>query len=974
MSRSLSTQRVLTISFAISLTSLSCVALAGRGSETPGEFPTKRGRDKLDVEYAKDIAAHTTDPAYLTEWVDHLPVSRSVPSPKQFLGYSIGTPGTLTRPERINEYFRALDKASKRVEVFSIGRSDQGREMIVAAIASEKNLRRLDEIKAHNHELADPRRTDEARARELAEDTPPIYWLTGGLHSPETGSPEMLMELAYRLVASEQDHILEIRDEVVVLITPVLEMDGRARVVDWYYRYLTKVTDLENTPPRSPPFWGDYTYHDNNRDGLQLSQLLTRNYSSTYHEFLPVLTLDLHESVPLLYVSTGTGPYNESIDPITVTEWQWIAGYEVATATKLGLQGVWTWGFYDGWYPGYLLWVANNHNGVGRFYETFGNSNPNTFERELDDAEYSGVRINAREWYRAWPPDAKVEWSLRNNTNYMQTAALASLQLAARHGEELLFNFWQKGQNAIAAGKRERPHAFVIPRAGQRDSGALHRLLELLALHRIEVDEALADGEYRGVGGKVQVAEGDFVVRMDQPYRNLAKTLLLAQPFPKSAAQTPYDDVAWSLDLMLGVEVRAIDDPAVLQLASKPLISAPELAFAVPEGSRWIIDHRGQASLASLRWALPDASISALAVAWDGHPAGSLIVEGVDATRLERVIAPLHLQAQALAAAPEVATVEVNLPRVAMFHSWRYTQDGGWLRFSFEQLGIPYTLIDKDDIRAGKLGEQFDVIVVPSQAGQAFKDIVHGIDPKWGPLPYTKTDEFPSHGTPVESPDISGGMGFEGLAELQRFVEGGGVLIGLGSGGVLASEGGIARDVSTSRPNVSPGSHVTTKVLRPEHPLAWGYAEIDWVFRGNLPLYDVREYHWGRTVMQFGSKTWEQVERERDQAADIPVEKELAPLEPADSGESPAKPAGKDKLPLVRSGIVEKPDAIDHEPALLDVPVGAGRVVLFGWNPMHRHQNEHDFGFVTNALLFFDDFPALPTREQMRERETEANK
>jgi hypothetical protein len=952
------------------LAAASCAALASPGSDAPAEFPRTRGPDTLDVDYAREIAAHTTDPQFLTEWVDHLPASRKVPTPKQFLGYSIGTPGQLTQPERINAYFRALSQASKHVEVFSMGTSDGGRELIVAAIGSKRNLARLDQIKARNHELADPRVTDEARARAIAKDTPPIYWLTAGLHSPETGSPEMVMELAYRLAVSEQDHIREIRDNVVVLISPVLEMDGRARVVDWFYRHLTKVTDLDDSPPRSPPFWGDYTFHDNNRDGLQQTQRLTRSYTETFHEYLPVLTLDLHESVPLLYVSTGTGPYNEAIDPITVTQWQWIAGYEVATATKLGLQGVWSWGFYDGWYPGYILWVSNNHNATGRFYETFGNSNPNTFERDLDQAEFSGSRVNAREWYRAWPPDKKVQWSLRNNTNYMQTAALASLQLAARHGEELLFDYWTKGKNGIAAGQRERPHAFVIPREGQRDDAALHRLLELLALHRIEVDEAATAPLLRGVDGPVQLAAGDFVVRMDQPYRNFAKTLLLAQSFPKTAKQTPYDDVAWSLDLMLGVEVKAIDDPEVLALDRRPLTSVPALEHEVPAGARWIVDHRGQAALASLRWALPKADVRALTQAWNEHPAGSLVISGITKEQLQAAIGPLHLGAQSLDAEPEVPTVAVELPRVAVFHCWNYTQDSGWLRFTFEQLGIPFTLIDKDELRAGNLEDRFDVIVVPSLASLDFKDMVHEIDTRWSPLAYTQTPEFPSHGSIDSSPDITGGMGFVGMGNLQAFVEQGGVLVGLGSGGVLAAEGGITRDVEARRPGGTPGSHVTTKVLRPEHPLAWGYAAIDWVFRGNLPVYAVEKHDCGHTIMQFGSKTWADVEREADQKADVAVEgKPLkAPTEGAE-GEPEAKATKAEKPPLARSGVVERPEGIEHQPALLDVPVGKGRVVLFSWNPMHRHQNEHDFAFVTNALLFFNDFPAVPSEDEMRGRE-----
>lgn len=1006
MSRSLPLATSLVAAFGlacITAGSLSCssLAVAGEGSVEP-ELPTRRGKDKLDVDYARDIHANTTDPTYLSEWVDHLPVSRRVSSPKQALGYSIGTPGELTQPETINAYFRTLADESPRVQVFSMGRSHGGREMIVAAIGSKKNLAKLDEIKAANRELADPRVTDEARARALAKDTPPIYWMTAGLHSPETGPPEMVMELAYRLAVSEQDHIKEIRDNVVVLITPVLEMDGRARMVDWYYRHLTGVTERRDSPPHMAPYWGDYTAHDNNRDGLQQSQPLTRNYTDTFHEFLPVLTLDLHESVPLLYVSTGTGPYNETIDPITVTEWQWIASYEVSTATKLGLQGVWTWGFYTGWYPGYILWVSNNHNATGRFYETFGNSSPKTFERELDDYSYAGARINSRQWYRAWPPDQTLTWSLRNNTNYMQTAVLSSLQLAARHGEELLFNFWQKGSNSLEAGKTERPHAFVIPAHADAasEAGATRRLLELLLLHRIELHQVQGLGEagqtFRAAKGgePVTVHDGDYLVRMDQPYRNYAKTLLQAQPFPASAKTTPYDDVAWSLDLMLDVEVLAIDDPAVLALdgagEGSQLSPVADLdavddhlgaQTATPSGpgTRWLIEHRGQASLATLRWALPKAAkVRALSEAWQGHPAGSLIVEGLAGEELARHTAPLLLDALALEgeAPGEAATVEVNRPRVALFHTWRYTQDSGWARYTLEQLGVEFTLIDKDDLRAGGLADRFDLILVPSQGGMRFADIVHGVDTKWGPLAYTTTPEFPSHGVVDSSPDITGGMGFAGLGELEAFVRSGGTLVCLGSAGVLAADGGLAPGVRSLDPGGTPGSHLTTKRLRPDHPLAWGYEAVDWVFRGNLPVYAVRDWDWGRTVVQFGTKTHVDAQREADRKADIPAEPEAlaelegdAPAQPeaAEPTEPPSPSTGSAKAPLARSGIVTKPKAIERRAALLDVPVGDGRVLLFAWNPLHRHQNEHDFAYVTNALLFFDDMPdRAPSRDQMR--------
>lgn len=968
--------RLRALTLALLCGATSCAALAGPRAD-------RRGRDTLDVAYGEAIAAATTEPRYLTAWVDHLPTSRAVPSPLQFLGYPIGAPDHLTAPETINEYFRELARRSPRVEVFSMGRSHGGREMLVAVIGSKRHLRALASIKARNHELADPRATDEARAAAIAQGTPPMFWMTAGLHSPETGPPEMVMELAYRLAVSEQDHIREIRDNVVVMITPVLEMDGRARMVDWWKRHLQGVTELEDAPPRMAPYWGDYTAHDNNRDGLQATQPLTRNYIETFHEYLPVVTLDLHESVPLLYVSTGTGPYNSAIDPITVAQWQLFASHDLAQASALGLQGVWTWGFYTGWYPGYLLWVSTNHHGVGRFYETFGNSHPGTFERDLSRAEFADQRLNSRQWYRPWPPDKKVTWSLRNNTNYMQTAVLASLQLTARHGDQLLLDFWRKHRNAVARGREGTPRAFWIP-AAQRDRGALHELLALLSRHRVEVHELTEARALEEPGGAaIEVAAGDLLVRMDQPYSNLARTLLLAQAFPKSAQHTPYDDVAWSLDYMLGVELRALASPAALELPVRPLPGVPALPGEVAQGSSWVIDHRGQAALASLVWGLPaGARVQALRERWEQHPPGSLVISGIDRDALADVAGPLHLDAAALSGRPPArALLEVNRPRVALFHTWRYTQDSGWARYTLERLGVPYTLIDKDDLRAGGLGERFDVILVPSQGGMSLRDIVHGIDTRWGPLEYTKTDAYPSHGVIDSSPDITGGMGYEGLGALERFVTGGGVLLGLGSGGALASEGGLARPVSTSRPGGSPGSHVTTKVLRPEHPLAWGYPELDWVFRGNLPVYDLREYDRGHVIAQFGDKTFDELERERDREGDValagpdagdvaPAKQDVAPAEqdaaPAEQGGS--APAGE-RPPFVRSGHVEKPKALQRKPAAIDVPVGRGRVILYSWNPLHRHQNQHDFAWVTNALLFFDDMPCTPTREAMRARE-----
>ncbi len=939
---------------------LSAIVIA---SAAVGEIEARRGPDVVDVESTRVIRESTTDPAFLTVWVDYVPESDTVPSPRDFLGYTVGTPGRLTPAGRINDYFRRLAETSDRVLVSSMGRSHGGREMIIAVIADAEVLARLDEIKSANHSLADPRSTDRLEATRLAAAFPVTYWLTAGLHSPETGPPEMVMELAYRLAVSEQDYIREIRENVVTLISPVLEMDGRARVVDWYNRFLTDVTDIEDSPPSMAPYWGTYTAHDNNRDGLQLSQPLTRNYVETYHEYLPTVSLDLHESVPLLYTSMGTGPYNDTIDPITITEWLWLSSSDVSQATRLGLRGVWTWGFYTGWYPGYLLWVTNNHNAVGRFYETFGNSNPGTFTRDLKHSTYADQRINSRQWYRPWPPEKEIEWSLRNNTNYMQTGVLAALQLAARNGDTLMMNHWQKAYNSLNRGRTEAPYAFIVP-SKQRDRGNLDHLLWLLKHHRIEVHEATYTA---ALSENVTLQEGDYVVRMDQPYRNFAKTLLMKQDFPKSAELSPYDDIAWSLDYMLGVDIQPVNEQAVLDVDMKPLWELPIHAGTVDGDGPWIVDHRAQTALAGLRWALGDnADVRALADAWDGHPAGSMIVAGIARDRAGELAETFHIDFTALPGSPEVATVAVDLPRVALFHTWRYTQDSGWARYTLEEQSIPYTLIDKDDLRLGGLGARFEVIVVPDQGWLRFKHMVHGIDGKWGPMPYTKTADFPSHGVVDSSPDITGGMGFEGLANLQAFVEDGGLLITIAGASRLVADGGITREVRSIPAGGTPGSHVTTKVLRPEHPVTWGYDETCWVFHGNDPGFEVPERRQGMVVMQYGTKTMAEAEREADRKADIQTDM------PATDDESGNKDTtGQSKPPpLCLSGRVKDPSALERKPAILDVPVGKGRVLVYTWNPWHRYQNLHDFPFVTNALLFHNDFPPTPTEQEMRRRES----
>ncbi len=187
---------------------------------------------KNDDEYTKRILDSTPDKRILTELVDHMPLSATVPSPLKFLGYVPGENSKLTYNKDIDAYLDALDKASDRVTMWEIGKSEEGRPMVAVAISDEATIKNLDKYKQITAQLSDPRKLTDAQAKALIQTGKPIYWASGSIHSSEAGSPEMLMELAYRLAVEETPFIQQIRNNSIVVITPVSEVDGHDRYVD----------------------------------------------------------------------------------------------------------------------------------------------------------------------------------------------------------------------------------------------------------------------------------------------------------------------------------------------------------------------------------------------------------------------------------------------------------------------------------------------------------------------------------------------------------------------------------------------------------------------------------------------------------------------------------------------------------------------------------------------------------------------
>lgn len=927
---------------------------------------------QTDTAYTRQIRDFTTDTLFLPASVATMPHDTGVPSPLDHFGTIIGAPGVMHHTSEIYAYLDTLASASPRVRVEKLGTTEEGRDIRLVIIADEATMGRLDQYRAALARLGDPRQVPASRVAEVIGTAKPIYYLNGGLHSPEMGSPEMLMELAYRLAVSDAPAIRHIRDNVIVLINPVSEPDGRDKQVDWYYRYTKGRPKWDDGFPRSVMYWGRYVVHDNNRDGLQISQAVTRALFKAYYDWHPLVMHDLHESIPLLYISTGTGPYNYTNDPIMQSEWQLLANNDITRLNAQGVPGVWTWAFFDGWWPGYAVWVANNHNSIGRFFETFGNAGADTYTRDLSNSRFAGDPVTSRQWYRAWPPTKKVRWSARDNVNYMEAGVLASLTFAADNGPELLHDYWQKGLNSLTRGLEKTPHAFLIPGfARQRDPRRTAYLVNQLRRQAIEVQE-------RTVGDSA----GDFVVLLNQPYRDLAVNLLTTQNYPASAKYPPYDDIAWTLQYLYGVDVKPIDDPAVFQWPGLTPVRDTVAFQGRVEGTGgdgYFIAYKGQDEvLPALYWLKQKASRAkpwvleeTLTSASDTLLPGSVYLQGVSTTVANDLATRFSLVLRADSAPPDSSPHHLlDLPRVAIYHTWYSTQDEGWARYTFEQTGVPYTSISKDDLRKGDLRKRFDVILVPNVGGSV-ETLIHGVDSKWGPLPYTKTKEFPSHGTPDSTDDITGGPGFEGMAHLEEFVRAGGTIVTLANATRMVAETGIARPLSPRSTGglFHPGSVVRARRRSATSPILYGYPETFQLFRGNAALYQVADRDSTLVILQYGTKL---KEKEPDgPIMGIPATETPAPTDTAASSDSTRNasagrsarastraeffgggPTGEG--PYVLSGLVRNENQIVGQGAIFDVPVGQGHVVAFTFDPLHRFLNHHEFPLVWNTLLNWD--------------------
>jgi hypothetical protein len=999
-------RRASTRLFAVCLLALAVVVTRAQQPATD----TRDWNQPQDEAFAKLYKEWTGDVKYGSPLVDHLPVVKGVPTPMEVIGHHVGAPRTLTYYSDILKYYRALAAATPRVKVEAVGRSDEGRDLVVVWVTSEQNMKGLQANRDRLARIADPRGVSDVQVRELIAATKPNYHVIGGLHSGETGASEMLMELVYRLATETSPIVSRIRDNVYVSVTPVADPDGRDRYVDWFYRGLETAAGTETSPARTGqgaderggnaaqaggqrggagatmavPYWGKYVFHDNNRDinlSLTISQSLT-NWFFTAH---PPVMHDLHESMSLMYTYSGGPPQNPNLDPLLFAELPWFSNWELSQMTKWGMPGVYTHAFMDAWSPGYYASVAYNHNAVMRMYETQSGRDPVAAggpgargdaapagQRAEMPAEgprggaspegqrgaAQGQRAGApegqrgatpegqrggtpeatrggpggtapvptgrggtqdREWYRGLPvpPNAAAAFSRRANTNYMQTGVLSSLQLVSQFPTTVVENFYVKTRNAIEDGRTKAPFGFVIP--VQRDMTRATELVKILRMQGIEVGRASSEFKL----GDTTYAAGSYVIRRDQPYGRLAKNLLEKQQYPDTRLTT-YDDSGWTMGLLMGVDVKEVGDAGVLKVATTP-VTKPALPGKVAGGGTagLAVAHLGSNYMIAFRYKVRTTpmKVAERSFTADGveFPAGSLIIEGSPSAAAKAAIEEFGLTAAALSALPAVPMHDAPAPRIAIYSQWTTTQDLGWYRLTFDNFGIPYDLIYKEQVRQGDLRAKYDVIVMAAQniTRQAALQAASS-----RPQPYQKSDKYRFLGAYGETADMSGGFGQDGVDAFAKFLEGGGTLIATAGAARFPVEFGWAHTV-----DAEPITGVTAQrpvvqadILRADHPVFYGYTG------STMPV----KYVGGFTLR-----------------AGV-----------ADQGHVLARYTGGEASVL--SGAMVGADQLRQKAFAVDIPRannGNGRVLLFANNPIYRWQNHLEFNLIFNAIMNWNYVP-----------------
>ena len=841
-------------------------------------------------------------------------VIAQIPKPEQTYGFKVGADYKLARYDQMLEYYDKLVASSDRIQMIEIGKSVQGKPIKLFMISSSENMKSLEKWKDISTRLASGR-IKEKEAMELAKSGKAIVWIDGGMHATETAHAQMTSELAYRLVAEETDEMNKIRDNIVILLCPVINPDGVNIVADWYYKNLG--TPYETTYP--PILYQKYVGHDNNRDWFMNNLPETRAATNIlYKEWYPQIVHNHHQTSPAwarIFLPPFRSPVNPKIHP-GVTTGVNLVGTAMANYFAMHkMPGVISGTSFSMWWNGGMRTAPYYHNQIGILTEVAHRTpTPRFYDPDSIPKSLRGTATNGTEIFYPYPWKGG-ESHLRDAVEYMMMASMGILNYAADRKEMVLYNFYQMGADAVNK-EGDAVYAYII-RKTQHDQGEARNLVNILLQGGVEVHQATGKIRYNDK----DYPAGSYVAFGAQPFRPFLEDLMEKQEYPDQYQYpggppvAPYDLAGWTLPMQMGVDVIKVTDE--IKIKAKPIEQAlPEegvikgnatfgYLLSNKENSSYTAVNMLQAKGAEIYRLQASAQFDK-----DVYGPGSFMIkssEGISPV-IDQIRSELGLNFQGVEKDPGVSVVRLDKIKVGIYKSWVANMDEGWTRFVLDQHQFDTDTLHDADIRERDLS-QYSAIIIPSQSPSR---ILHGH--KKGMMP----DEF------------TGGIGLEGALKIKQYIESGGTLITLDEASDFAIDqyGLAVRNVTAnadSRSFFIPGSLVRAKVDTGQK-LAYGMApEIAASFSR--------------------SRAFETVVKSKEGEGGI----EKTADAPRPDVDVIVKYADKD---ILMSGWAKGEDKyLKNKAAMMDAALGEGNVILFGFRPQFRGQPRASYKLLFNSIL-----------------------
>lgn len=861
-----------------------------------------------------------------------LPAFAQIPSPESVLGFKPGTDRKLADWDQVVGYFQELAAAAPdRVKLQVLGQSTMGRPFIVLTISSAANMKNLELYRQTQMHLANPEGLTDAEAAQLISQAKIIVMQTCTVHSTEVESTQTAMQFVYDLLTQDTPEDREILNDAIYLLFPSINPDGQDMVVKWYNKYLNTPYEGANLPF----LYNKYVGHDDNRDWYMFTQKESRMVVAFENTWHPQLLYDVHQmgsTGARMFMPPFVDPVDPNINPILVSETNFIGSSMAAALATAGKKGVVINGVYDEWSPSRHYQAY--HYGVRVLTESASAALGTPINIPFS-ALTTGIGYNAKE--RSWnfpDPWPGGKWGVSDIFAYQMITYHQALLTMALNRAMFLHGFYEMSKQALAYDGS--PFAYVFP-PNQRDVPAEVKLLNTLKIGDIDLYRArsafTADG--------VDYPAGSYVIPIKQIYGRYAETLLERQHYPDireypgGPPQRPYDVTAQTLPLLMGVRSIEIEQPfqAALEKVNGDVPLPP--GTIAGSGSTYLLSPESNNTYHAINRLFKaggsevSRTIASIEEGGKEFPAGTFVIRGGDVHALSGLGVDFVATDHSIP-----RTIPLRQPRVGIYRSYVPSMNEGWMRYVLENYEFPYTTIWNKDVRAGNLNSRFDVILIPDEATRA---IIAG-EPKLPPGETVVTYRSPGGGSPTgfsgpEPDEYAGGIGAEGVRNLREFVERGGILatingasdFAIGQLGVGAQN--VLQDVPVSQ-FYCPGSILHVEVDN-NSPLAYGMPRESMAWFLRSPAF-TRGYLGVARPQTGPARTFTNV-------SDAPSATVVMTYPSAN--------------PLM-SGWLLGEGFIENRAALVDAPLGNGHVILFGFDPLYRAQAYATFKVLFNAIFY----------------------